>query len=46
MTEYLELCIQVPSTIQKRKAILDKKREGLLEHIEELRIAVSYIDEK
>jgi len=46
MKEYLELCIQGPSTIQNRKNILDKKREGLLKHIEELQIAVSYIDEK
>lgn len=46
MKEYLELCLQGESTIEKRKKILDVKRNELLNRIEELNTAISYIDEK
>ena len=46
MKEYLALCLQGKSTIESRKKILDAKRNELLNRIEELNIAISYIDEK
>lgn len=46
MKEYLNLCLQGPSTIQERKEMLAKKRESLLSSIEELKGCVDYIDRK
>lgn len=46
MKEYLNLCLQGPSTIQERKEMLAKKRESLLSSIEELKGCVDYIDWK
>ena len=46
MKEYLDLCLQGQSTIVKRKEILNKKREMLLESMEKLQNAVDYIDWK
>ena len=46
MKEYLDLCLQGESTIQQRKAMLDKKRKALLDSIEELKGCVDYIDWK
>lgn len=46
MKEYLNLCLQGPSTIQGRKEMLAKKRESLLSSIEELKGCVDYIDRK
>lgn len=46
MKEYLNLCLQGPSTIQGRKEMLAKKRESLLSSIEELKGCVDYIDWK
>ena len=46
MKEYLALCLQGKSTIESRKKILDAKRNELLNRIEELNTAISYIDEK
>lgn len=44
MKEYLDLCLQGQSTIQKRQEMLDKKRAALLASIEELKGCVDYID--
>lgn len=46
MKEYLALCLEGPSTIVQRKAILDKKREALIEKMEELQKNIDYIDWK
>ena len=46
MKEYLALCLEGPSTIEERKAILDKKRESLLEKIAEIQKSIDYIDWK
>lgn len=46
MKEYLALCLQGQSTIQKRQEMLDKKRAALLASIEELKGCVDYIDWK
>lgn len=46
MKEYLNLCLEGPSTIQERKDMLAKKREALLSSIEELKGCVDYIDWK
>ncbi|MGN0689862.1 MAG: MerR family transcriptional regulator [Oscillospiraceae bacterium] len=46
MKEYLELCLQGVSSINKRRNILEKKREELLNRIKEINTAISYIDEK
>lgn len=46
MKEYLNLCLQGPSTIQERKEMLAKKRDALLSSIEELKSCVDYIDWK
>ncbi|MBO5522311.1 MAG: MerR family transcriptional regulator [Roseburia sp.] len=46
MKEYLELCLQGESTIMLRKEMLTKKREALLDSIQELEDSVAYIDWK
>lgn len=46
MKEYLNLCLQGESTIQQRKAMLDRKRKALLDSIEELKGCIDYIDWK
>lgn len=46
MKEYLALCLEGPSTIEKRKEILDKKRNALLEKIAALQKSIDYIDRK
>ena len=46
MKEYLALCLEGESSIQKRKIILEKKRKSLLESIKKLEQAVSFIDWK
>ncbi|MGN0597296.1 MAG: hypothetical protein ACI4J1_08225 [Ruminiclostridium sp.] len=46
MKEYLELCLQGASSINKRRDILEIKKEELLNRIRELNTAISYIDEK
>lgn len=46
MKEYLDLCLQGPSTITKRKAILDQKKLELYNRIEDINSSISYIDEK
>lgn len=46
MKEYLDLCLQGSSTIPQRKAILDAKKEDLLNRIQELNTSINYINEK
>lgn len=46
MKDYLALCLQGSSTILDRKEILEEKRNDILNRIEELHSAISYIDEK
>ena len=46
MKDYLDLCLQGPSTILQRKEMLDRKKEALLSSIEELKGCVDYIDWK
>lgn len=46
MKAYTALCFQGEASIPARKAILQKKREQLLERIRELEGAVDYIDWK
>ena len=46
MKEYLALCLQGKSSILKRKKILNKKREILMESMKKLQRAVDYIDWK
>ena len=46
MKEYLDFCLQGPSTNLQRKEMLDRKKEALLSSIEELKGCVDYIDWK
>ena len=46
MKEYLDFCLQGPSTILQRKEMIKKKKEALLSSIEELKGCVDYIDWK
>ncbi|OUO98827.1 MerR family transcriptional regulator [Sellimonas sp.] len=46
MKEYLNLCLQGPSTIEARQKMLAQKRASLLSSIEELKKCVDYIDWK
>ena len=46
MKEYLELCLQGETTIPKRKEILARKRQELLNRIAQLEDAVCYVDKK
>ncbi|MDE6123813.1 MAG: MerR family transcriptional regulator [Eubacterium sp.] len=46
MKEYLDLCLEGPSTIPQRKIILDKKREELLGKVAVLQKSIDYIDWK
>lgn len=46
MKEYLELCMQGASSINKRRDILEIKKKELLNRIKELNTAITYIDEK
>lgn len=46
MKEYLALCLQGASSINKRKDILEIKKKELLNRINDLHTAISYIDEK
>ena len=46
MKEYLELCLQGPSTILQRKEILTKKQEELRLSVKELEDSIAYIDWK
>lgn len=46
MKTYLTLCLQGPSTIVQRKAILQQQRKLLLEKMENLQEDIAYIDGK
>lgn len=46
MKEYLDLCMEGPSTIPERKIMLSQKRENLIEKLKEIQEAIDYIDEK
>lgn len=46
MKAYIALCMQGQPSIPERKAILQRKREQLLERIRELEGAMDYIDQK
>ena len=46
MKEYLELCLQGPSSIPRRKELLAEKQAALRETIRELEGSVAYIDWK
>ena len=46
MKEYLEMCLQGPSTIPQRKKMLAQKQDALRVSIRELEDSVAYIDWK
>lgn len=46
MKEYLDLCLQGPSSIQERQQILAAKQEQLREEIRQLQEGIDYIDWK
>ena len=46
MKEYLALCLEEERSIPERKTILERKKEALLQSIEQLQQAVAYIDWK
>lgn len=46
MKEYLDLCLQGPSTIEIRKEMLSKKRKSLEDAIQQLEESIDYIDWK
>lgn len=46
MKKYLDLCLEGPSSIPERKAMLDKKRKVLEEKIKEIEDSLSFIDWK
>ena len=46
MKEYLELCLQGPSSIPQRKQMLERKQEALRSTIQQLEESVAYIDWK
>ncbi len=46
MKEYLELCLEGERSIPERKTILAKKREALLQSLEEIQKSIDFIDWK
>lgn len=46
MKDYLEMCLEGPSTIPQRQKLLDQKREALLEQMKEVQNSIDYIDWK
>jgi len=46
MKEYLELCLEGERSITERKIILAKKREALLQSMEEIQKSIDFIDWK
>lgn len=46
MKVYLALCLEGKSSIPERKVILAKKKEALLQSIEQLQTSIAYIDWK
>lgn len=46
MREYMELCLQGPSSIHRRKVILARKRQDLEQEILRIQESLAYIDGK
>ena len=46
MREYLQMCLQGPASIPKRKKMLKEKRKNLEEKIQEIQESIAYIDWK
>ena len=46
MKEYLQLCLEGPSSIPQRKVILEAKRQQLVEEEKRIRDSIAYIDWK
>ena len=46
MKDYLQLCLQGPSTIPQRKEMLAQKQEALRASVQELEDSIAYIDWK
>ena len=46
MKTYLQLCLEGPSSIPKRKVILEGKRRELMEEEKRIRDSIAYIDWK
>lgn len=46
MKEYIDLCLIGESTIPKRKAILDVKRQSLTTQLNQIKDCINYIDWK
>lgn len=46
MKDYLEMCLEGPSSIPQRQKLLDQKREALLEQMKEVQNSIDYIDWK
>ena len=46
MQEYLQLCLEGPGSIPRRKVILDKKRQELLAEQKRIADSIAYIDWK
>lgn len=46
LKNYMNLCLEGPASIKKRKAILTKKKEIILKEIQALTDSVDYIDQK
>lgn len=46
MKEYLNLCLEGPSSIPQRQLILLEKKDSLLKNLQSIREALNYIDNK
>jgi MerR family transcriptional regulator, aldehyde-responsive regulator len=46
MKEYLNLCLEGPSSIEMRKKILTEKKDNLLKEIQNIRESIDFIDHK
>lgn len=46
MKQYMHLCLEGPSTIPERKAMLETQKEMLLQQAQELQDSISFIDNK
>ena len=46
MQEYLELCIEGPSSIPQRQLMLLNKKDTLIKNLQSIQKALKYIDDK
>lgn len=46
MKQYMNYCMEGPSTIPQRKDMLETTKEHLLDQIEEIKESIDYIDQK